>query len=112
MSYPYQIKSPEAYHEAYKQSIEDPETFWGNIAENFLWKRTWDKVLEWNFSEPSVEWFKGATLNITENCLDRHLATMANKPALIWEPSHPQLVGARWLSSITRSNFSRSPLIR
>ncbi|MEP7317907.1 MAG: acetate--CoA ligase [Panacibacter sp.] len=90
MHYPYQIKSLEAYHEAYKQSIEDPETFWGNIAENFLWKRKWDKVLEWNFIEPKVEWFKGATLNITENCLDRHLETKGNMPALIWEPNDPE----------------------
>ncbi len=90
MSYPYQIKSLEAYHEAYKQSIDDPETFWANVAGNFLWKRPWDKVLDWNFSEPRVEWFKGATLNITENCLDRHLQTMANKPALIWEPNDPE----------------------
>ncbi len=90
MSYPYQIKSLEAYHEAYKQSIDDPETFWGNVADNFLWKRPWNKVLDWNFAEPKIEWFKGATLNITENCLDRHLQTMANKPALIWEPNDPE----------------------
>ena len=59
MSYPYQIKSLEAYHEAYKQSIENPDGFWGNIASHFHWKRRWDKVLEWNFTEPKVEWFKG-----------------------------------------------------
>jgi acetyl-CoA synthetase len=47
--------------------------FWGDIAENFLWRKKWDKVLEWNFKEPKVEWFKGAKLNITENCIDRHL---------------------------------------
>ena len=90
MSYPYQIKSLEAYHEAYKQSIEDPEIFWANIAGNFQWKRKWDKVLEWNFTGPKVEWFKGATLNITENCLDRHLKTNAKTPALIWEPNDPE----------------------
>ena len=90
MSYPYQIKSLEAYHEAYKQSIEQPEAFWANIAGNFLWKRPWDKVLEWNFSEPKIKWFKGATLNITENCLDRHLEANGNMPALIWEPNDPE----------------------
>ena len=90
MHYPYQIKSLEAYHDAYKQSIEDPETFWANVAENFQWKRKWDKVLEWNFTDPKVEWFKGATLNITENCLDRHLETKGNMPALIWEPNDPE----------------------
>ncbi|HRH48089.1 MAG TPA: acetate--CoA ligase [Panacibacter sp.] len=90
MHYPYQIKSLEAYHEAYKQSTEDPETFWANVAEHFQWKRRWDKVLEWNFTEPKIEWFKGATLNITENCLDRHLETKGNMPALIWEPNDPE----------------------
>ena len=90
MHYPYQIKSLEAYHEAYKQSIEDPETFWANVAEHFQWKRKWNKVLEWNFTEPKIEWFKGATLNITENCLDRHLETKGNMPALIWEPNDPE----------------------
>ncbi len=89
MSYPYQIKSSEQYHEAYKQSIDDPETFWGNIASHFLWKRRWDKVLEWNFTEPKIEWFKGAKLNITENCLDRNLETLGNTPAIIWEPNDP-----------------------
>ena len=90
MSYPYQIKSLEQYHSDYKKSIEDPEGFWGNIAENFLWKKKWDKVLEWNFTEPKIEWFKGGRLNITENCIDRHLATMADKPAIIWEPNNPE----------------------
>ena len=89
MAYPYQIKSLEAYKEAYKKSIEDPEKFWSNIAEHFLWKRKWDKVLEWNFTEPKIEWFKGAKLNITENCLDRHLEEHGSTPAIIWEPNDP-----------------------
>ena len=90
MSYPYQIKSFEAYQEAYKKSVEDPEGFWANVADNFLWKKKWDRVLEWNFTEPKIEWFKGGKLNITENCIDRHLATMADKPAIIWEPNNPE----------------------
>lgn len=90
MSYSYQIKSYDEYKEAYKQSIENPEAFWGNIAENFTWRKKWDKVLDWNFTEPKVEWFKGAQLNITENCIDRHLRTMADKPAIIWEPNNPE----------------------
>ena len=65
MSYPYQIKTLEAYHEAYKNSIDHPEKFWGDIAENFTWRKKWDKVLDWNFTEPKVEWFKGGKLNIT-----------------------------------------------
>lgn len=90
MAYPYQIKSFAQYQEEYKKSIDDPESFWGNIAGNFTWRKKWDKVLNWNFTEPKVEWFGGGKLNITENCIDRHLATMADKPAIIWEPNNPE----------------------
>jgi acetyl-CoA synthetase len=90
MSYPYQLKSLEEYKKAYKESIESPETFWANIAETFVWKKKWDKVLEWNFIEPKIEWFRGAQLNITENCIDRHLATIGEEPAIIWEPNNPE----------------------
>ncbi len=90
MAYPYQITSLEQYHVDYKKSIEDPEGFWGAIAENFAWRKKWDKVLNWNFNEPKVEWFAGAKLNITENCIDRHLQTIADKPAIIWEPNNPE----------------------
>ena len=89
MSYPYQIKSMEAYREAWNKSVQDPEGFWGEVASHFHWKKPWEKVLEWNFREPSINWFKGAELNITENCLDRHLADKGNQPAIIWEPNHP-----------------------
>lgn len=87
MSYPYQIKSFEQYKEVYQKSIEDPSAFWAAIAENFTWRKKWDTVLEWNFKEPKIEWFKGGKLNITENCLDRQIATKGNQPALIWEPN-------------------------
>ena len=90
MSYPYQITSLEQYHIDYKKSVDDPESFWGDVAGNFLWKKKWDSVLNWNFTEPKIEWFKGGKLNITENCIDRHLATMADKPAFIWEPNNPE----------------------
>ena len=89
MSYPYQIKSIDAYHAAYKKSIEEPAAFWTEIAEHFTWHKKWDTALEWNFKDPKVEWFKGGQLNITENCLDRHLATRGNQPAIIWEPNDP-----------------------
>jgi acetyl-CoA synthetase len=89
MSYPYQIKSPEEYRSAYQASISDPEGFWGGIASHFSWRRKWDKVLEWNFSGPDVKWFIGGRLNITENCLDRHLADKGDNPAIIWEPNNP-----------------------
>jgi acetyl-CoA synthetase len=84
-----QISSFEEYKKVYQQSITDPEGFWGDVAEHFQWKKKWDKVLEWNFDEPKIEWFKGAKLNITENVLDRHLATRGDKLALIWEPNDP-----------------------
>ena len=90
MSYPFQIKSLEQYHSDYKRSVDEPEEFWAEVAENFQWKKKWDKVLEWNFKEPKVEWFKGGILNITENCIDRHLEKMGDKPAIIWEPNNPE----------------------
>jgi len=89
MSYPYQIKSLEEYQEAWKKSITDPASFWSEIASHFVWKKPWEKTVDWNFKEPSVKWFQGAQLNITENCLDRHLANKANQPAIIWEPNNP-----------------------
>ena len=89
MSYPYQIKTMESYKQDYKESLEQPEKFWGNIAETFTWKNKWDKVLEWNFKDPDIKWFKGGKLNITENCLDRHLEKNANSPAIIWESNNP-----------------------
>ena len=89
MNYPYQINSLEEYHQVWKKSIDDPAGFWSDVAENFVWKKKWDNPLEWNFKEPSIKWFQGAQLNITENCLDRHLADKANQPAIIWEPNNP-----------------------
>lgn len=90
MAYPYQIKSIEEYQQNYQQSVMDPEGFWANIADHFYWRRKWDKVLEWNFKDPNIKWFVGGKLNITENCLDRHLATNGNTPAIIWEPNDPE----------------------
>ncbi len=89
-SFPFQIHSFEEYEKSYKASIEQPENFWASIASNFYWKKKWDKVQEWNFSEPKVEWFKGAKLNITENCIDRHLQKLGNQAAIIWEPNNPE----------------------
>lgn len=90
MPYPFQITSLEEYQLRYKQSVENPEKFWGEVAESFLWKKKWDKVLEWNFTKPKVEWYKGGKLNITENCIDRHLAEKGDLPAIIWEPNNPE----------------------
>jgi acetyl-CoA synthetase len=83
------IQTLSGYLHEYQKSVLKPEKFWGRVAETFHWQQPWDKVVEWNFAEPKVEWFKGAKLNITENILDRHLFTIGNKPALIWEPNNP-----------------------
>ena len=85
----FQIKSIEEYHKVYKQSVEQPEEFWADIASQFSWKKKWSTVLNWNFKEPYIKWFDGGTLNITENCLDRHLAERGDQPAIIWEPNDP-----------------------
>ncbi len=85
----FQIKSIKEYHEKYQYSIQNPEEFWADIASQFSWKKKWNKVLTWNFKEPYIKWFDGATLNITENCLDRHLAERGDQPAIIWEPNDP-----------------------
>ena len=89
MQYPYQIDSAEAYQKAWQKSVEEPEQFWSDIAGEFVWKKRWDKVLDWNFREPKISWFAGGRLNITENCLDRHLEERGDQPAIIWEPNDP-----------------------
>ena len=83
------INSEEEYYSTYKRSIENPELFWDEIAENFLWQKKWTKTLEWDFTIPKVKWFIGGKLNITENCLDRYLNSQGDKTAIIWEPNNP-----------------------
>lgn len=77
------------YQEIYKKSIDNPEKFWSEVAEDFHWRKKWDKVLEWDFKKPEVKWFEGAQLNIVENCIDRHLEKSGDKTAIIWEPNDP-----------------------
>lgn len=84
------IQSPEDYQRHYSKSVEDPEGFWAEIADEFKWHRKWDKVLEWDFHKPEVKWFIGGKLNITENCLDRHLPERASQTAIIWEANDPK----------------------
>ena len=84
-----QIKSFDNYKRVYDYSVKEPENFWSDIASTFQWRKKWDSVLEWDFKTPDIKWFNGAKLNITENCIDRHLNTLANKPAIIWEPNDP-----------------------
>ncbi|MFY7889890.1 MAG: acetate--CoA ligase [Spirosomataceae bacterium] len=84
-----QITSFEDYQEKYQHSVEDPEGFWAEIAQNFYWRKPWKKTLEWNFETAETKWFKGGKMNITENALDRHLATRGDQPAIVFEPNDP-----------------------
>ena len=87
------IKSMDEYKAMYKKSVEDPEGFWGEIAQEFYWEQKWDKVRDFNYSMSkgpvSIEWFKNGRTNITYNCLDRHLETRGDQAALIWEGNSP-----------------------
>jgi len=84
-----QISSKEAYQNAYDKSVNSTEEFWEDIASHFHWKKKWDKVLEYDWEEAKFSWFNGAQLNITENCLDRHLEKKGDQTAIIWEPNDP-----------------------
>ena len=86
----YHIKTQEDYKAAYQHAIERPEEFWKGIADNYQWRKPWTTLLEWEFTTPNIKWFKGGKLNITENCLDRHLKDRADDIALIWEPNNPK----------------------
>ena len=79
------INSFKEYQEKYQNSVNKPDEHWGEIAESFIWKKKWNSVLNWNFNEPSVKWFEGGQLNITENLLDRHLKENGNRIAFHWE---------------------------
>jgi len=84
------IKSLQDYKETYQKSIEQPEQFWDEVANSFVWKKSWNKTLEWDFTKPEVKWFEGGKLNITENCLDRHLKERGDKTAILFEPNNPK----------------------
>ena len=81
------INSKEEYNSEYKRSVENPKLFWASIAKRFYWYKNWDRVLNWNFDEPNVKWFEGGKLNITENCLDRHLKRRGDQIAISWVPN-------------------------
>jgi acetyl-CoA synthetase len=83
------IKSIQDYQQEYRKSIESPEQFWEEIADDFVWRKKWNKVVEWDFKKPEIKWFLGGKLNITENCLDRHLHERGDQTAIIWEPNNP-----------------------
>ena len=80
----------ETYKKEYQKSIKDPELFWQEKAENFIWKKKWENVLSWDFSKPEVKWFEGGKLNITENCLDRHLEKRGDQTAIKWIANNPE----------------------
>ena len=87
----YNISSRNEYDSIYLESINNPEEFWSEIAsDNFIWKNKWDKVLDWDFKNAKVSWFEGAQLNITENCIDRHLKENSEKTAIIFETNNPK----------------------
>ena len=86
----FQLKTKEEYHKAYNSSINQPEEFWSEIAETFYWQKKWTKVLDYDWSIPETKWFVGGKLNITENCLDRHLKHKGDQIAIIWEPNDPK----------------------
>ena len=98
----YFLNSFEKYEEAYKASVDNPAKFWEEIAGEFTWEKPWDKTLEWEFNTPDVKWFQGGVLNITENCLDRHLEERGDDIALIWEPMTRRTRGADDLHRIAR----------
>ncbi|MCD6322051.1 MAG: AMP-binding protein, partial [Clostridiales bacterium] len=87
----YHIKHLEEYFQVHRKSVRNPELFWEEIAEeHFIWRKRWDKVLSWDFEKPEVKWFEGAKLNITENCIDRHLRIRGDKTAILFEPNDPK----------------------
>ena len=87
----YHIKHLEEYFQVYRKSVRNPEAFWEEIAEeHFVWRKRWENVLSWDFKKPEIKWFEGAQLNITENCLDRHLPTRSDKTAILFEPNDPK----------------------
>lgn len=101
------ISTFEEYQIAYKKSVDAPETFWEAIASQFSWKQKWDRVLDWNFADPDVKWFINGKLNITENCIDRHLPQKANDVAFIWEANDPGEEGRKITYQELSENVNR-----
>ena len=86
----YHVKTLEEYFQLYRKSVRNPELFWEEIAEeHFVWRKKWDTVVEYDFSKPEFKWFEGAKLNITENCIDRHIHIRGDKTAILFEPNNP-----------------------
>lgn len=103
----FKIQNKADYEQSFQESVNQPEAFWNSIADNYTWRKKWDKTLEWNFTDPDVKWFINGKLNITENCLDRHLEQRGNKIALIWEPNDPKEMSIRYTYRELHSHVCR-----
>lgn len=90
------IRTQEDYQKAYQESVDQPEQFWAKVADTFVWQKPYDKVLEWEFETPDIKWFQGGRINMSENCLDRHIETQPEKTAIIWEPNDPNDDTIKW----------------
>ncbi|TDE16312.1 acetate--CoA ligase [Dyadobacter psychrotolerans] len=101
------IKTFEEYQTAYKQSVDDPEGFWAEVAQQFKWRKPWKKVLSWDFNEATTKWYEGGEMNITENALDRHLEEKGNQIAIIWEPNDPGDEAVRITYSVLHDRVCR-----
>lgn len=87
------IQTLSGYIHEYQKSVNEPEAFWSRIAETFHWRRKWNRIVEWDFHKPDIKWFVDGKLNITENIFERHLFTLGDHPAIIWEPNDPSEEG-------------------
>ena len=90
----------EEYQNEYAKSINNPEAFWEEKANNFTWRKKWNNILSWDFNKPEIKWFKGGKLNITENCLDRHLEKRGEQIAIKWianEPSEQSICNSSFM---------------
>ena len=103
----HQISTLQEYKEAYAKSVATPEAFWEEQADTFTWKKKWEKILEWNFDDPDIQWFKGGKLNITENCLDRHIEKRGDQVAILWEPNEPDAEVIKYTYSQLLAEVSR-----
>ena len=87
---PFEITTYKEYQDSYENAKNNPERFWDDIASHYQWQKKWSKTLNWDFKGPKISWFEDGKLNITENCLDRHLKKDGESTALIWEPNNPK----------------------
>jgi acetyl-CoA synthetase len=96
MKYPYQLESLSAYQSALALSRANPDAYWAEVARAYYWQQTWHRVLSGSLEAVNIQWFEGGRLNITENCLDRHLAESGDQIALIWEANDPRASGKQY----------------